>query len=111
MVNLELGEMQKIAEQYSEGNISRYVRNLIKEDHHQRMDNKLNKNIKIVTMKDNFINNIIFFTMGITFLVIALFIQTEYSIIVTNLAYIVTGLSLLAYFILKIMKKEEKKWI
>ena len=78
MTSLELGETEEIAKQYSNGNISKFIRDLIMNYHHKQMK----KTQEHKTSKKIFLfQNSMFLFLGFTFLVVAINAVTSLNVI------------------------------
>jgi len=99
MASLELKETEEIAKQYSNGNMSKFVRDLIREYHHKQL------RIQEVEKNDNkvlFFQNIMFIFLGVTFLIFALSSIMDYLLVFNMALMVISGLLLIIYVLLNV---------
>lgn len=103
MASIELGETEGIAKQYSNGNISKFIRDLIMNYHHQQ--NK-KQEIQETNKKQTLFQSIMFFIMGITFLTTAVSQIINITILTTTSIYLLIFSGLLLMYYTKINYKK-----
>lgn len=91
MVSIELGDMEHIAQKYCDGNLSRYLRQLIQQDHLLHTTQQKNS---ITLFLFQFI---IYSSIGLTFLVISFSLIFPILIVATLILSFISGIVLLLY--------------
>jgi len=112
--SLTLKETGEIAKQYSNGNLSKYIRDLIRNDHYKRMKiQKIQETDKKIVLFQNFM----LILLGVTFLILAMSIIINIDILtyVAMVCLFLSGITsfLHAFFNLQRNKKikGDVKWI
>lgn len=97
MTSIELGETERIANQYCNGNLSKFVRDLVMDYHHrQTQKQELQKTDK----KMLFMQNTIFLVISATFLVLGFSLQLNILDSIAISLLVISGLLIIILVVL-----------